>query len=506
MNRRDSGEIRRRPEAAAWRRFSPPTRSELNTLSQLVRGHTGLQSDGSRENFLSAGVLRRMHALELDNVSEYIHKLQDPNLGPSELRQLANLLVVHKTSFFRDRGHFLLLERNLLPRLKTTTQPIRIWSAGCSTGQEVYSLAISLHRCGISPDQAHILGTDLSAKALDFARRGVYPASKLEGLEASERKFFEELPDGDAQVSDAMKEYVRFERHNLVDVPYPGVDHGNWDIIFCRNVLIYFSRSTIRSIVGRFHGGLAADGSLFLGACESLFQLSEGFDLEQGGDAFIYRKRLASTAPLRQKARVHFPAPPPSPPKPPTDTRARITQAFRVPLETTLLDAERHRLAGDPDQARLVLLKARETWPAEAGLLSALGQLAFESGAMEEARSWLTSALAREGLDVRNLFLAGLTLFHLGLDTEASEHLRRLLFLERNFALGHYYQGLVASRLGQELLAQRSFRNALSILEKGQQPEDSRLTGLPVETDLIKNACRAKITTAATSGSKGGKP
>ena len=480
-----------------WKNLTPPNHDEIEKLRKLVSRNTGLQSDGSRESFLSASVMRRMAKLNLNNVTNYIARLRESGVGGTELQELSNMLLVHKTSFFRDRPHFELLEKRILPELARKGGPIRIWSAGCSTGQEVYSLALALTRCGISSEQAQILGTDLSTVALQEAQIAIFPDKKLIGLTEEERRFLEPAGDGLQRISKGLRRYVNFRRHNLVDVPYPRLNDENWSIIFCRNVLIYFSRSTIRAIAKRFHQNLHPGGSLFLGACESLFQLSEGFSLEQGGDAFIYRRNGSGNSTPKRA----IPAPRPRIEVRPSVT-VKTTSQPSLPklapdqtLDSEIDKAEAFRQAGEMDNANILLLEARERWPSEHTIGIALGRLALDRGALEEARSWLTMILEKDPLEPHALFLAGLTLFQLGLDLEAAEHFRRLLYLEKNFSLGFYYQGLIISRLGRKQLAQRAFRNALSVMDRGLAPTHPELAALPLNCDLIRSACRAKMTT-----------
>ena len=491
-----------------WQNLTPPNHDEIETLRKLVSRHTGLQSDGSRESFLSASVMRRMSKLNLSHVTDYIARLKEAGRGATELQELSTMLLVHKTSFFRDRPHFELLEKRILPELAQKGRPIRIWSAGCSTGQEVYSLALALTRCGISPEQAQILGTDLSTVALQEAQTAIFSDRKLIGLTVKEKRFLEPLGDGLHRVNKGLRRYVSFRRHNLVDVPYPRLDDENWSIIFCRNVLIYFSRSTIRSIAKRFHRNLRPGGSLFLGACESLFRLSEGFSLEQGGEAFIYRRNGEGSSNPDQAVAAPKPRvkPRPSSPAEATSQPPWPQLAPGPTLDSEIGKAEAFRQVGEMDKANSILLEAREHWPSERSIGVALGRLALERGALEEARSWLAMILEKDSLDPHALFLAGLTLFQLGLDIEAAEHFRRLLYLEKNFSLGFYYQGLIVSRLGREQMAQRAFRNALSVMDRGLSPTHPELAALPINGDLIKNACRAKMAAEQSAARQRGEP
>lgn len=236
----------------------------------------------------------------------------------ARLQELIEDVTVQESSFFRDEKQFEALARHVLPGLRP---PVRIWSAGCARGQEPYSLAMLLLELGY-PD-ASVIATDISARALSFARDGRYPAAALRGL-SPERRDSGLARDGDLwTVREPVRRLVTFTAHNLA-VDTPPFPPGHCPVIFCRNVLIYFRRDTLLRALQRIRDWLPPGGVLFLGYSESLWQVTDIFELVRLGDAFLYRKpadAAAQTTTLSEPAPVP-PAPADTGPAPETGTLA----------------------------------------------------------------------------------------------------------------------------------------------------------------------------------------
>ncbi len=242
-----------------------------------------------------------MQQLGLVSEDEYFARLRGaaPTLVEAELRNLLNLVTVTETCFFRDAAQFRLLREHIIPTLMaersaraTGSRKIRIWSAGCSSGEEAYSIAITLDEMGLfqaCPDWSfEIIGTDLNTKALEKARRGVYAARAVRNVEGVLLDDHFVRDDKTFALSEAIKKRVTFEFGNLTQTPMPST--GPQDIVFCKNVSIYFSADVTRKLMAGLHDTLAPDGYLLLGHAESLWQMSEGFALIEREGAFCYRK------------------------------------------------------------------------------------------------------------------------------------------------------------------------------------------------------------------------
>ena len=264
--------------------------SSSRILAGLLEARTGQQLTMNRrwriETALSA-LMRERGIATLDELITILVMGKEPSLS----QQVVEALLNNETYFFRDRAPFDLLGRYALPELHTRRQKskrIRIWSAGCSTGQEVYSLSMLF---ADEPDKwqgwtVDILGTDVSTSCVDRARNGVYSQFEVQrGLGINQMiKWFEECGDGWRAV-EPLRKPVRFQVHNLLEpVPHPGV----FDIVLCRNVLLYLSQDKKALAFERLASGLAEDGWLMLGAGETVIGQSNklGADINARG---LYR-------------------------------------------------------------------------------------------------------------------------------------------------------------------------------------------------------------------------
>ena len=265
--------------------------SSSRILAGLLEARTGQQLTMNRrwriETALSS-LLRERGISTLDELITILVMGKEPGLS----NQVVEALLNNETYFFRDRSPFDLLSRHALPELankRHSSRKIRIWSAGCSTGQEVYSLAMlfaenAAEWRGWTID---LLGTDVSSAVVDRARGGLYTQFEVQrGLGINQTiRWFEECDDGWRAV-EALRRGIRFQVHNLLEAPpHP----GNFDIVLCRNVLLYFTMEKRRQAFDQLASGLAPDGWLMLGAGETVIGQTERFgaDVQARG---LYRR------------------------------------------------------------------------------------------------------------------------------------------------------------------------------------------------------------------------
>lgn len=251
------------------------TRSQFQALSTWVRQACGINLHEGKLGLVQARLAGRLRELGLD-IETYLARLAAPG-GEVEAARLVDALTTNKTGFFREPRHFDLLRGHVLPELRRQRTRLSVWSAGCSSGEEAYTLAmVLLHVLGPGAD-VRILATDLSARMLARARQGVYTAEALETVPADLRRYFTFVP-GPAPRSYAInpevKRLVHFARLNLMD-PWPM--RGTFDLICCRNVMIYFDNATQQRLVQRFRDRLVPGGYLFTGHSESLAGLQHDF-------------------------------------------------------------------------------------------------------------------------------------------------------------------------------------------------------------------------------------
>ena len=269
-------------------KFTP---KDFNTLRKIANEHTGIVVPDDKFDMYYARISKRIRHLGLRDFKEYCEYLQ--NNPDTEFKPFINSITTNLTSFFRENHHFEFLKNEAVPKLlshNAGTKSIRVWSAGCSTGEEPYSIAISLlEAIENQPDWSiKILATDVDSDVLSTAKQGIYSQDRVNGLPASvKRRWFMKgrgERSGTVRVSPELQQIISFKQLNLMqDWPIK----KQFDIIFCRNVVIYFDRNTKIRLLDRFADYLFNDGFLIMGHSESLQTLSKRFDVM---GKTVYRK------------------------------------------------------------------------------------------------------------------------------------------------------------------------------------------------------------------------
>ncbi len=291
-------------------------RGALEQLAFLLLERAGLKITPDGYYGLRLALQARMPALGLSDAQEYVRRLKQL-AGEHELRALLPLVTVGKTEFFRDTRQFSAFENDVFPRVllqaRIDMRKIRIWSAGCATGEEPYSLAMVALEKGVMPGEVEIWATDLNPAAVEAAERGFFAVRRLVGVTEDRLARFFTQADGGYQVKPEVRALVKFEGHNLAAPFWQQVRAMSLDVVFCRNVIIYFDQPTIVGVMERFHEALRPGGWLFLGYSESLFKFPTRFDMSEVGGVFLYRRAPpGETRPMRDLLAV----PPPSPSAP----------------------------------------------------------------------------------------------------------------------------------------------------------------------------------------------
>jgi chemotaxis protein methyltransferase CheR len=255
--------------------------SDFRQIVKLVMDTAGIVLSEKKRAFILGRLGRRLRILGLSDFAEYCRLLESPD-GDTERHNLINAITTNHTSFFRESHHFDYLAKTILPELAEArgSRPgrLRIWSAGCSTGEEPYTIAMTLR--GYQPPLADwdvkVLATDLDTNVVAHAAAGVYDAERLEAIPASYRKrYVTERPDGQVFMNDELRSLIMFAPLNLLE-SWPMT--GPFDIIFCRNVVIYFDKPTQRRLFDRYANMLKPDGWLFVGHSESLANVTDRFN------------------------------------------------------------------------------------------------------------------------------------------------------------------------------------------------------------------------------------
>jgi len=248
------------------------TDADFKKISDLAYGFTGIVLGPQKRDMVYGRIARRLRDVGLTNVSDYINLVK--NDTNQEISKFINAITTNLTSFFREEHHFDFLSTTLIPELKKTnvgTKKIRAWSAGCSTGEEPYSIAMTfMESMDLQGWNFKILATDLDSKVLEKGQQGVYDIERIESIKASYKKkwFLKDQNHPDiVKVKPELRELIRFKRLNLLE-KWPM--KGPFDFIFCRNVVIYFNAETQAMLFDRYANMLKEGGYLIIGHSESL--------------------------------------------------------------------------------------------------------------------------------------------------------------------------------------------------------------------------------------------
>ena len=261
----------------------PLTAEEFDRICTILFEQSAIVLKEGKEGLVRSRLAKHVRRLGLDSYTEYLEAV-DADATGRERSDMIDSLTTNKTSFYREGAHFEYLEDVVLPKLFAARERIRIWSAGCSSGEEPYTLAMLLHEIVRDPLQrdARILATDLSSKVLGMAREATYPEAAIAELPWSgAERYFTRVNTGGQRalrVRDDVRSLIRFARLNLME-PWP-MD-GGFQVIMCRNVMIYFDKKVQARLVDRFWELLAPGGHLFVGHSESLTSLKHRFTYVQ---------------------------------------------------------------------------------------------------------------------------------------------------------------------------------------------------------------------------------
>lgn len=262
---------------------------EFLIFKDLVYKESGICFNNVNKMVLESRIESAMKVKSLKNIIDFYNILLS---NKEELNSFLDLITTNLTKFFRIESHFKVLKDTILPSVikrKSIKEPIRIWSAGCSTGEEPYSIAMTaLETQGIREDNIRIYASDISLNSLLIAKEGVYKAEKLESVQKEYLKYFEEISKGEYSVKKNIKDMITFDYHNL---RHKG-PHKNMDIIFCRNVMIYFDAASQKLTIDKFYDILDNHGYLFIGHSESLFGMGVRFKFNNINGAIFYTKEV----------------------------------------------------------------------------------------------------------------------------------------------------------------------------------------------------------------------
>ena len=453
----------------------------LQEFSDFLTLHIGLCFPRKRWPDLVRGMSAMARELDFPGHESCMRHLMRAPLSRAQIEMLAGHLAVGETYFFRDPAMFEALERNVLPRLiaarRDSGKRLRIWSAGCCSGEEAYSIAILIHR--LIPDLAdwdiRILGTDIHPGFLKKAALGVYRDWSFRGVpESVIQRNFDLLEPGGYAIRQHIKQLVKFEHANLASddflPPEGGIDA--MDIILCRNVLMYFDLAKVRQVIGNLHRSLTDGGWLIVSSSELGQHLFSEFSTVNFPDATLYRKGgkpLSAALQLPHYSGAQEPLPSGG------WSRRRYEQPARKgKAEDATAAPSSHSHGNKQYEAALAFYMAGAYQQTVATLmagdhrgsleLALLARAHANQGQLQQAAAWCAAAIAADKCNPGMRYLQAVVMEELGSLEEAKAALKRALYLDQNFVLAHYALGNLYRRQGDRGAASRHFGHAVELL------------------------------------------
>ncbi|MBE0504106.1 MAG: tetratricopeptide repeat protein [Desulfuromonadales bacterium] len=452
----------------------PPTDTELEEFSEFISKKCGLHFDRRNRKTLERGIQRRMRVVAAPSVAAYFTYLQDFLESRREFKKLVALLTIGETSFFRFDPHFAALIEKVIPELIKVHQEsrrLRIWSAGCSTGEEAYSLAITLlqHFPQLADWDITILGTDISHQSLAAARQGHYQDRTLRNVTPKLLAGWF-IQDGSGwTVNERLRSLTRFAFLNLQSETYPSPKNGTTecDLIFCRNVMIYFRPETVRAVVSRLRRALRPGGYLFLGHAETLGAGFLDFVRCQHHGGTYYRAGGQENV---DSATNEFSHQDENKNKPQFILFGKINDnSLLVPSvpqdekeKSGIILADKvNNKTSSPKNTTIITPPT----PTADQLLDQGFSLA-DQGRLDEALALCRQVLRADDLSPRAYFLRGLILDQQGQSALAAEDFQRVILLDLKAVMAHYHLANVYRRSGRKAEALRSLQTALRLLTR----------------------------------------
>ena len=464
--------------------------SAFALLSEFVTEHIGFYFPPERRLDLERGMRSISLAFEFDDMESCVQWLLSSPITQSRIEILASHLTVGETYFFRERPSFDLLETRVLPELidrrRNTARRLRLWSAGCCTGEEAYSIAILL-KC-LLPDladwQITILATDINPNFLKKAEDGVYGEWSFRGVSAElKEKYFAKRHNGRLEILPEIKRMVTFSYLNLMEETYPSLlgNSNAMDIIFCRNVLMYFGSERAKEVVRKLRLSLLVGGWLIVSPCETSQVLYEQFTTVNFPGTILYQKNNHSSeiSAFSFAARTHSPLEPmpsfllsvaPEPAIPTVEPQEEAIAFDIVEIKEASQDETAYGKSlllyeqGCYEEAARILSTLLAQDPRDGKAASLLARVYANQGKLAEASRAAEQAVAADKLNPAYHVLQATILQEQGAVLEATRALQRAVYLEPNFVFAHFALGNLARRQEKVWEANRHFDNARTLL------------------------------------------
>jgi chemotaxis protein methyltransferase CheR len=461
--------------------------AQLPQLGSLIAHTIGLDFPPERWNDLRRGMAGAASEFGFEDVAQCAEWLLSGPGKPAQLRILAAHLTVGETYFFRDPQTFKALAATVLPEMISARRDagqrrLRIWSAACSSGEEPYSLAIVLREALPDLDDwdVTIMATDINPRALDKAAAGSYGEWSFRDAPAGlKERYFTRTPDGRYAIVPQVRKLVTFACLNLVDDGYPSLASGSggMDLVFCRNVLMYFSPAQASKVIGNLRRTLADGGWLVVSPSEASHALFPDFAAHNFPGAILYRKDPGASD-AGQPSRLPPPGEPMGVIAPPIETTsvaaapamlAAPAQPEAAPVPTAELLYQQGRYAETAE----TLTGSFALHPPGPKAFSLLARALANLGQLTDALAWCERWVAADKLDPAAHYLLAVILLEQDDPERARSCLQRAIYLDPEFVLAHFALGNLARSRGKSSMAGKHFATALQLLRR--HPPDELL-------------------------------
>ena len=479
---------------------------DLSPFRTLVREHCGLFFEKEKTALLENALRTRMAVHGFNRSRDLLALMRR---DAREVAQFVELLLINETYFFREPEHLAILTDHLLPELLAKRAPgrVKILSAGCSTGEEAYSIAIALLEAG-GPDlgrQVKINAIDISTETIRKAQAGSFGRASFRGAELPLReKYFDPVGEGGYRIRECARRLVEFACVNLRGDSYPPLMSG-LDVIFYRNVSIYFPAPVQQEIFSRLAGLLNPDGYLLVSATETMHHNTGTLTLVELGGKFLFQKRITADLrkvppPPRPTAPVFRPPPPVVPRRRPAPVGGRAEPGETV---ADRLEGVRLRTLAKDYPAALQRIEALlNEEPACAQAYALKGSVLINLGRLEEAASACRLALERDRWSLEGCLLLGMIGRLEKREDEAQRHFKEALYIDPSCWLAHYYLGELHAARGESESARREFAIVLKLIDKGGLSAPGlRLFPLAFEAEQLAQLCRHHLARLAPAPS-----
>jgi len=505
----------------------PLSIEDFGLFQQLLIETSGLYFTQDRNQPLHLALWQRLQHRDYDSYREYYNLLKFHPEGRFELRELFDLITIGETYFFRNKAQFEALLKFVLPEIVQRkiyygSKSIRVWSAGCSGGDEAYSIAIAIMESVPSYEgwNISILGTDINRNGLNRAKEGIYSERDISQLPKEYLDKYFEIQGLTYLLKAKVRELVQFEYHNLASDPLIHEKMQDIDVIFCRNVIIYFDGQATQRVIDNFYNCLAPHGYLFLGHTETLWQITNKFERVEFPQAFIYQKRLN---PVREGPLPPFVAVPGSKfgnftpiketfkerwifskeliaglqEKP--DPFEQIEDSIcRVPPSPGIKEIESECQGKARDAlSSPIHLNAQDAIDAQTHLARAI--LLANEAKYKEAVNTLLKVIEVDSLNIEAYYFLGVLSYKSNEFKEAEAHFRKVVYLDPDSVLAYYNLGNIYLYQRRLTEAVREFRNVSRLLEKRPKDEQIRFCE-DFTAEFLLRACRKTLVEISRGG------